>query len=241
MKRKNSHFDVTGKSVNDLLNLSYNEINRMSVDDLAEVTKRLVSAANKRLRRAESTPKVTRSNAKKVAGGTLSPAYKAAMENGLKHRKDHRFSIKGKKTQGDLKRELTRIKRYMNDNTSGNARFNSYRKKMNKKYGIPVDLQKSIDFWTLADKVRQTLPIFGKSKNYMSEQLFTKLDDYMTKNGSDLSQSDYDGLIDELRDLYEESSNGGYEVNKYVKKTGKQKDSEDDEEDEDINPYGLLL
>jgi hypothetical protein len=164
MKRKNSHFDVTGKSVNDLLNLSYNEINQMSVDDLAEVTKRLVSAANKRLKRSEQTPMVTKSDGTKVAGGTLAPAYKGAMDSGLKHRKDHRFSIKGLKTQGELKRELTNVKRYMTDVTSGNSKFTNYRKKMNKDYNIPTDLQKSIDFWDLADKIRQTLPIFKKSK-----------------------------------------------------------------------------
>ena len=53
LSRSKNRYNVAGKSINDLLNIDYATINKMKKEDLREVTNRLVSAGNKRLRRME--------------------------------------------------------------------------------------------------------------------------------------------------------------------------------------------
>ena len=44
-------YDVSGKSFSDIMNISIKELQSMSRSDVAKVTSRLVSVANKRIRR----------------------------------------------------------------------------------------------------------------------------------------------------------------------------------------------
>ena len=97
--------NVKGLSIKDILNMDFADIQKLSRKELAQVTSRLVSASNKRLKRLEQSDFIGES-----------PAYRYA-----KSRKDTtddvRFSVKGK-IQGQLQRTFTEAKHFLSLKTS---------------------------------------------------------------------------------------------------------------------------
>ena len=113
-------FNVSGKSIKDLIDLDIDTINRMSRSDLSKVVSRLVSASNKRIRRAKAS-----------GVDELSPAY-------AKERK--MFSVKGKNV-GQLKNEYKKLKNFLTLETSSQRKtttskgFRQVQKKVDKRIG----------------------------------------------------------------------------------------------------------
>lgn len=97
-KRKTAKIDVSGLSTQDIVNLDANTINKLSRADLSKLTSRLVSSANKRLRRLEKT-------------GNESLAYQSAMSSGGV------FSTKGKNVN-ELRKEFARASKFIEQKTS---------------------------------------------------------------------------------------------------------------------------
>ena len=89
--------DLTGKSVDDILNASMENIVSLNDKDLRAVASRLVSASNKRLRRLAND---------KTKWGKLSPVYQKKQ-----------FSIRGK-TRNQVLREFKKMKGFMKSETS---------------------------------------------------------------------------------------------------------------------------
>lgn len=89
---------VSGKSVNQILSMDVDTLNKLGKKDLQKITGRLVSAANKRIRRAKEK-------------GVESPAFAYIRDNGGK------FSTRGK-TLNQLRSEFVKAKNFLEAETS---------------------------------------------------------------------------------------------------------------------------
>jgi hypothetical protein len=89
---------VSGKSVNQILSMDVDVLNKLGKKDLQKITGRLVSAANKRIRRAKEK-------------GVDSPAFAYIRDNGGK------FSTRGK-TLNQLRSEFVKAKNFLEAETS---------------------------------------------------------------------------------------------------------------------------
>lgn len=98
------------RSIQDILNMTWNELSKASTDDLRQMSMQLNSAANKRLRRIE-------------ASGALewSPAY----QHTRRGRGD--FSVKGLTTRIDYKNEINRAASFLSAKTSTGRGIKSYK------------------------------------------------------------------------------------------------------------------
>ena len=122
--------DLTGKSVDDILNASMENIVSLKDKDLRAVASRLVSASNKRLRRLAND---------KTKWGKLSPVYQKKQ-----------FSIRGK-TRNQVLREFKKMKGFMKAETSTLRGFKKYRDMVYTKVGfIPKKNVKK--FWKIYRK-----------------------------------------------------------------------------------------
>lgn len=122
--------DVTGKSIDDILNESMENIVSLKNKDLRKIASRLVSASNKRLRRLESD---------KTKWGKLSPVYNK-----------EKFSIKGK-TRNQVLREFKKMKGFMKAETSTLRGFKKYRDIVYAKVGF-IPKRKYKKFWRIYRK-----------------------------------------------------------------------------------------
>ena len=92
--------DVKGLSIKDIMSMDWDRLNRLSTKELKQVTSRLVSASNKRIRALE-----------KATRGKYSYAYKTIEERGRP------FSVRGKNV-GQVKQEFKLAKRFLEMKTS---------------------------------------------------------------------------------------------------------------------------
>lgn len=98
VKEYKQHSIVSGLKIKDILNMDVSDLNKLGKKDLQKITGRLVSAGNKRLRRAEEK-------------GISSPAFSYVENNGGV------FSTKGK-TLNQLRAEFVRAKNFLEAETS---------------------------------------------------------------------------------------------------------------------------
>lgn len=131
-KNKNTikAINVSGLSTSDILNWEFEEINKMSNRALKQITSRLVSSANKRLRNIEKANKTK-----------FNVPYQKVMEEGGK------FSVKGKNRQQTLS-EYARAKEYLESKTSSLKGYKTYREKVKSRVGLEgaTDEEES-EFW----------------------------------------------------------------------------------------------
>lgn len=92
---------ITGLSIQDILDMDWKEIDKLSTEEMKQLSMRLNSAANKRLRRVEASGEER-----------WSPAYKAVKQSGGD------FSVKGKTTKAEIKSELQRAGSFLSSKTS---------------------------------------------------------------------------------------------------------------------------
>lgn len=111
-------YDVKGKSTEDILGLDFEEINKLKRSDLALITSRLNSTANKRLKRLE--------------------------EKGYDVSKYEKFSVKNKSTN-ELRNELKRVKNFLNMETSSLRKRKKIERKTAKR--LEISVSKNKDFW----------------------------------------------------------------------------------------------
>ena len=105
--------DVRGMSIRDILNIPYEEWNKLSSSDLKVLTQRLNSAANKRLKRLSSS-----------RAGKYSPALQSRREGRKKTGQVKKFStklpknLKGDQVAGKIKSAFSDVKNFLNTKTS---------------------------------------------------------------------------------------------------------------------------
>lgn len=85
-------YDVKGKSIKQILSMDIDTFNNLTESEVRAVTRRLVSAANKRMRRIEKA-------------GAWSPKYQEAVERGG-------FGVKGK-TESQVRGEFRALKSFL--------------------------------------------------------------------------------------------------------------------------------
>lgn len=123
--------NVTGLSIQDILDMNPEDILKMKDADLTAIGKRLVSASNKRIRRLLASP-----------GGEYAPALKKAPNEG--------FSVdvvKNENHRNRVLKEVTRMREFLSKKTSSVRGFTKVRKYFNTKYHVPLDPKKSSEFW----------------------------------------------------------------------------------------------
>ena len=103
-------FDVTGKSIRDIMNIAEGDFLSLTEKEQKAVTSRLVSAANKRVRRF----------------------VKSVGEVNLKsYTSEGKFSVKGKtKKGGELAHEFNRVKEFLSRKTSSVRGYKEFKKKL---------------------------------------------------------------------------------------------------------------
>lgn len=102
--------DVKGLKIQDIIDMDWRDINRLSEKELRELSMRLNSAANKRLRRLE-----------KSGMDEWSPAYQHIKRSGGD------FSVKGKDTKVAIKNEIQRASDFLRSQTSTDKGSKEYR------------------------------------------------------------------------------------------------------------------
>lgn len=108
-QKKPLTINVSGKSVDEFVNMSYEEINKMGERDLRAIASRMVSASNKRIRRLE------KNNLADIA-----PSM---------HDIHNQFTLKGAKKREDVIHQILRMQRFMQRKTSTIKGFNEVKQK----------------------------------------------------------------------------------------------------------------
>ena len=180
-------FTVEGQKIGEINNYQTENANTL---DRAEIRK-LTATANKRLDRLEKN------------GLESSPAYQKWLADG-----EVRFSVKGK-DHNQLQKEVARLKRFLNSETSTVRGVNKTLKEMAKNTGIKYknlkDLRsKSAKFFELASKVEQYLrtvddiaSAIGYQKIWEAINKYTK----QRKQGLDEADSDIDAMVRTVTDM----------------------------------------
>ena len=180
-------FTVEGQKIGEINNYQTENANTL---DRAAIRK-LTATANKRLDRLEKN------------GLESSPAYQKWLADG-----EVRFSVKGK-DHNQLQKEVARLKRFLNSETSTVRGVNKTLKEMAKNTGIKYknlkDLRsKSAKFFELASKVEQYLrtvddiaSAIGYQKIWEAINKYTK----QRKQGLDEADSDIDAMVRTVTDM----------------------------------------
>lgn len=187
------------KVIQNIVNKALDE-KKKKASEFRKEASRMVSMANKRLRRLEK------------AGLTDSPAYKKWSESGEGY-----FSVKGK-DHNQLQKEVARMRQFINSQTSTIRGINTTLKEMAKNTGIKyknlTDLRaKASTFFELSSKVEQylrTVDDMASSIGY--QKIWQAVNEYVKKEQTDLSNSklDIDKMVHEITkamNVYDEPIN----------------------------------
>lgn len=177
------------------------EVIRPKVDKLKQLkseANKLVSMANKRLRRLEKNDL------------TNTPAYQAYLKNGGQY-----FSVKGK-DYNQLQSELARLRHFIDSQTSTVTGVNNYLKEMANNTGIKYknlsELRKKADsFFELSSKIEQYLrQVHDIASAIGYQKIWESINVYVKDNKLDLSQSnlDIDGMVKVISDAISEYDSG---------------------------------
>lgn len=132
---------VAGLTIQNILKMTPLEINSLNTKDLKSVTSRLVSAANKRIRRLA-----------KSSESDIIPAYQSIVKN----RGGKPFSVKGKNIN-ELRNEMKKIHNFLNLKTSTIRGWKSLKKDVSKRLGGDFESNdEAKKFWEVYRKLKET-------------------------------------------------------------------------------------
>jgi hypothetical protein len=181
--------DVTGLSVEDILNM---DVNTLGEKDLRAVATRLVSASNKRIRRLA-----------KASGGKFSPAYARIEKMG------RMFSVKGKDISG-LRAEMAQMRSFMKLKTSTVKGWKKVQKYISQRFGGRISDSQMNTFWTVYRKLEESMGgVIGSV--FDSDKIQSMLYDEMTSGGSedDIIERMIQRMDDEYEDIMKEDEEDG--------------------------------
>ena len=180
--------DIKGLSIQDIIDMDWRDINRLSEGELKQLSMRLNSAANKRLRRLEQSGQ-----------SKWSPAYAHIKKSGGD------FTVKGKDTKTAIKNEIQRATDFLNAKTSTAAGSKEYKENVEnifkkKKVDEP---EKPEETKTPAEPTEEDIEDEDVDIENMSEmqrkKLFRALDKLREKNATQVYNIGSDLIIKELR------------------------------------------
>lgn len=185
--------DVRGMSIDDILAIDPDRISRMSDADLTAVSKRLVSATNKRVRRLRASKT-----------GKFSPALHDVPEKG--------FSVnfaKDKNHRNRVYEEFSRMRDFLGRKTSSAKGWRDVRRQLHEKYNAPMDPEKASDFWRGYREFAAGNPAIASGHQGSERLLKIYSDVYNEENG----EPSFDALEERAGELYEQmtAEAGGYE------------------------------
>ena len=192
--------NVKGLSIQNIMDMSWDEINQLSAKDLKSVTSRLVSASNKRIKRLASTKT-----------GKSSFAYQTVEERGRK------FSVRGKDTNA-LRQEFKLSKNFLNMKTSTVKGWKKYRANVEERTGYATggeSLEWSDRTWSKYWKVYRRFEEThgGTFKKGDSDRIQQMLTEIMQSNDKRRSADTFSQMIeDEYADIYESEDEEDFDI-----------------------------
>ena len=202
-RKEQDTVNVNGLSAQDILNLDFDTLNTLNDKNMRLMANRLVSVANKRIRRLE----------KYIGGDNAITDYNPALES-INHKQ---FSIRGK-NRNQVYQTLANIQSFLNYKTSTMGGFKDYIKNVSNviesNFGFKFGSQESKDVFSLLDKVRSQFygeiyasgvgsdTLIGMIKEYKDDgltdkEIFTRIERFLTGKYEDKK-------ITELEDIDEE-------------------------------------
>lgn len=183
--------NVKGLKITDIMDMDWDTLNRLSGKELKQLTSRLVSASNKRIKRLEQTKL-----------GKSSFAYQTVEERGRK------FSVRGKTTQ-QLKQEFKLTSNFLRMKTSTVKGWEKYRKSVEMRTASATDGE-SVDWsgrtWSKYWKVYRRFEEEhrGEFKKGDSDRIQRMLREIMESNDKRKSADSFQRMIeDEYDEMYE--------------------------------------
>ena len=186
-RKVNIEVDVTGFSINDIVNMDYEFIRQLSRSQLSKLTSRLVSATNKRIR---------------ILKKSDIGSHSYALHNLLARTGGEKLSVKGK-TQGQIQNVFSIAKNFLTSKTSTVRGFKKVLKNMRttieSKTGRMVS---SVDVAKLFNTLHrgQELGIIEPPQTQGSERAVGMIVELMERNPN----RTIDELIDDLNNWYDE-------------------------------------
>ena len=184
--KKPKTIEVTGITVEDILNL---DVNSLGEKDLRAVATRLVSASNKRIRRLA-----------KASGGKFSPAYARVEKMG------RMFSVKGKDISG-LRAEMAQMRSFMKLKTSTVKGWKKVQKYISQRFGGRISDTQMNTFWTVYRKLEESMGgVIGSV--FDSNKIQSMLYDEVTSEDSedDIIERMIQRMDDEYEDIMKEET-----------------------------------
>ena len=189
-----ANYNVSGMSLNDIVNMDFDTVERLSRNDLARLTSRLTSAGNKRLK-----------TLKKSSMGQSSQALK-----GIENAGRVKFSVKGK-SHGQLLKEFASAKSFLKAKTStikGTKEVvKRTRKTLKEKYDIDTEEMSKTDIakmWDNFHKMQEKGSIGGRGS--LSSELAVKtMGRLQNENVLPMSQKKFESaILDGMEETYED-------------------------------------
>lgn len=186
--------NIKGLKISDIMDLSWERLNNLTLDEMRQLTGRLVSASNKRIRRLSKTTR-----------GTSAFAYQYIEERG------RMFSTRGKDIN-QLRTEFKSAKQFLNMKTSTVKGWKKYRTEMEKRTGYATyneSSEWSESTWKKYWKVyRRFNEIHGGTfRKGDSDRIQTMLTEIMNSNDKRKSADSFQKMIeDEYTDMYESNA-----------------------------------
>ena len=183
--------NVKGLKISDILNMDWSDLNAFTAKELKQLTSRLVSAANKRVRKLE-----------KSELGTSSPAYQTVAKRG------RLFSVKGKNVN-QVRNEFKLVSNFLKMKTSTVSGWKSYQKdvadKMKRASGIDINKWSNVNkskMWAVYRKFEELHG--GEFKKGDSDRIIQFLMETLDKTETMTEDELLDALDSEYQTWYEE-------------------------------------
>lgn len=153
---------VKGLSTSDILKM---DVYSLKKESLKQVVNRLVSSANKRLRRLEQkAPSSPALRQHQDEDGNLKP-----------------FSTKGMKTRNQIEEVMRRVKNFLQAETSTIKGFKEHRKKVESKFGKFKSIEQESEFYTAYNEWLKSHPNISARFNDSNAILYMFYDEYVVK------------------------------------------------------------
>ena len=183
--------NVKGLKISDILNMDWSDLNAFTNKELKQITSRLVSAANKRVRKLEQSEL-----------GTSSMAYQSVAKRG------RLFSVKGKNTN-QVRNEFKLVSNFLKMKTSTVSGWKSYQKDVAKKMksasGIDISkwsAENKSKMWSVYRKFEEQHG--GEFKKGDSDRIIQYLMETLDKTETMTEDELLDALDSEYEDMYED-------------------------------------
>lgn len=185
------------------MDMDWNDLNKLSPQEMKKVTSRLASAANKRIRRLEKTPR-----------GTESFAYQVVEERGRK------FSVKGK-NRNQLRNEFKNVRAFLKYKTSTIKGWNQYREKMEQRVSGATDGESQewseriwSKFWKVYRRIEEIHS--GSFQKGDSDRIQQMLHQIFVENDKRRGVDYFADIIErEYEDLYESEQEDENDIDDY--------------------------